>query len=153
MALGVAAALPAAVVTLGLLVFAARELSGTTPLSDGPPRNIAEAAGGGRDSEVLRFLRAGQDPSRVWPMRREVISSTVLRATALEAAVWSRREPLIEVLDGRGLIADMETRRHLICLASDLSIGDIATYLSRGAPPACEPGKALELVKARSRPQ
>jgi hypothetical protein len=151
--LGVLAAAPAVLATVAMLVFAARELSGKTPLSYGRPINVAEAAGAGDAANVLRFLRAGWDPSQIWPLRPEIISSTVTRATALEAAIWGGRQPLIELLDRRGFIRDAETRRHLACLASDIGSQDVVGYLFPGGAPSCEPGAAFAVVKARSQPQ
>lgn len=150
--LGVMAAAPAVLATLAVLGFAARELSGTTPLSLGPPRNVAEAAGAGQVSEVLRFLRAGEDPSRFWPVRPEIISSTVTRPTGLEAALWGGRQ-LIELLDRRGLIQDTDTRQHLACLAKDLAKEELVAYLSPGGAPSCEDGAAFASLKARSLPR
>jgi len=147
--LGVMAAAPATFVTLAVLLFAARELSGTTPLSNGPPRNVAEAAGGGEVSEVLRFLRDGQDPREIWLLRPEIISSTVTRATGLEAAIWSG-QPLVELLDRRGFIADSATRHHLACLAKDIGSGEVAAYLSPGVDPPCATGAAFAILKERS---
>ncbi len=150
--LGVLAAAPAVLATLAVLGFAARELSGTTPLSLGPPRNVAEAAGAGQVSEVLRFLRDGEDPSRFWPVRPEIISSTVTRPTGLEAALWGGRQ-LIELLDRRGLIQNAGTRQHLACLAKDIGNEDLVSYLSPGGPPPCEYGAAFASLKARSLPR
>ena len=150
--LGVMAAAPAVLATLAVLAFAAREMSGTTPLSYGPPRNVAEAAGAGQVSEVLRFLRDGEDPSRFWPVRPEIISSTVTRPTGLEAALWGGRQ-LIELLDRRGLIQNAETRQHLACLAKDIGNEDLVAYLSPGGAPPCEYGAAFASLKARSLPR
>lgn len=149
--LGLLAAAPPVLATLVVLGFAARELSGTTPFSYGPPRNVAEAAGGGQVSEVLRYLRAGEDPKEVWLVRPEIISSTVTRATGLEAAIWGGRQPLIELLDQRGFIADAGTRHHLACLAKDIGSEDVVAYLSPGAAPSCETGAAFAVLKERSR--
>ena len=148
--LGVMAAAPAVMATLALLAFAGREMSGTTPLSDGPPRNVAEAAGTGQVADVVRFLRAGEDPSRFWPVRRDRISSTETRPTALEAAVWTG-SGLMELLDTRGYIRDDETRRHLACLAKDIGKQEVVAYLFPGGAPPCEPGAALAQIQDRSR--
>jgi hypothetical protein len=150
--LGLTAAAPAVLATLAVLAFAGRELSGTTPLSDGPPLNVAEAAGSGQVSEVLRFLRAGEDPSRFWPVRPDIISSTVTRPTGLEAAVWTG-SGLMELLDRRGYIRDDDTRQHLVCLAQDVGKQEVVAYLSPGRAPTCEPGVALARVQDRSRPR
>ena len=149
--LGVLAAAPAVCATVAVLVFAARELTGTTPLSYGPPRNVAEAAGSGEVSEVLRYLRAGEDPKEVWLLRPEIVSSAVTRATGLEAAIWGGRQPLIELLDRRGFIADAATRQHLTCLAKDIGSEDVVAYLSPGGAPSCETGAAFAILKERSR--
>jgi hypothetical protein len=152
--LAVVVVTPVLAVTLAVLVFAARELRGETLLSDGGVRNVAEATGSGQASEVLRFLRAGQDPNQVWTVRRDIISSTITEVTALEAAVWSRHVQLMELLDREGAIADEGRRRHLACLANDLvpPVEDIVKYLAPDGPAGCEPGAALAVVTARSGP-
>ena len=150
--LAVMTAAPAALATLAVLVFAAREVSGTTPLSFGPPRNLAEAAGAGQVSEVLRFLREGEDPSRFWPVRPEIISPAVTRPTGLEAALWGGRR-LVELLDRRGFIRNADTRQHLACLAKDIGNADLVAYLSPGGDPPCEYGAAYASLKARSVPR
>lgn len=146
---GIAAVVPALVGTVAVLAFAARELSGTTPLSDGPMRNVAEAAGAGQSSEVLRLLRAGDDPRRFWPVRPEIISSYVTRPTGLEAAIWGGRN-IVELLDQRGFIADGGTRAHLTCLARDAGKAEVAEYLTGTGAPSCETGAAFASVKDRS---
>jgi hypothetical protein len=145
---------PVLAATLAVLVFAAREMRGETMLSDGAVRNVAEATGSGQASEVLRFLRAGQDPNQVWTVRRDIISSTITEVTALEAAVWSRHVQLIELLDREGAIADEAHRRELACLANDLvpPVEDIVKYLAPDGTAGCEPGAALAAVVARSGP-
>jgi hypothetical protein len=150
--LGVAAAAPAVLATLAMLVFAGRELSGTTPLSNGPVRNVAEAAGAGQVAEVLRFLRDGEDPRRFWPVRPDIISAYVTRPTGLEAALWGGRG-LVELLDRRGFIRDDETRAHLACLARDIGNRDLVAYLSKDGAASCESGAAFAAVKDRSRPR
>lgn len=151
--LGVMAAAPPVLATVAVLVFAASESLGRTPLSNGRPINLAEAAGAGEVAEVLRFLRSGWDPTQIWPLRPEIISSTVTRATALEAAVWGGRQPLVELLDRRGFIRDAGTRHHLACLAKDVGSEEVVAYLFPGGAPPCEPGAAFAVVKARSQPQ
>ena len=147
--LAVMAAAPAVIATLGLLVFAARELSGSTPLSYGPVRNVAEAAGSGQVAEVLRFLRAGDNPAQFWPVRPEIISGTVTRPTGLEAALWGGLQ-LVELLDRRGYLRDDATRQDLACLANDLDKQDLVAYLSPAGTPLCEYGAAYARIKDRS---
>lgn len=150
--LALAVATPVVLATVAVLTFSALELGGETPLSYGPVRNIAEAAGLGHASEVLRLLASGQDPNQVWVVRRGIISSTITKVSALEAAVWSRRAQLVELMDRRGAIVDAESRRQLACLANDLPnpVKEIADYLSPQGAPDCVPGQALGRVEARS---
>jgi hypothetical protein len=147
----IAMAGPAVVATLMIVTFSGLELLGHTPFAVGPFRNIAEAAGMGAASEVLRLLGNGEDPNRVLPIRGAIISSSVRQATALEAAIWSRRRELLELLDRRGAIVDAPTRQHLACLAADLDARDIVEFLSSGRAPACEHGRTLDLVLERTR--
>jgi len=146
---GIAVVVPALFATVAVLVFAVRELSGTTPLSNGPMRNVAEAAGAGQSSEVLRLLRDGDDPRRFWPVRPEIISSYVTRPTGLEAAIWGGRN-IVELLDQRGFIADDGTRVHLTCLAKDAGKTEVVEYLTASGAPSCETGAAFASVKDRS---
>jgi hypothetical protein len=148
--LALAATLPLTIVTAGVLVFAALEAGGRTPSSDGPLRNVAEAAAMGQASEVIRMLREGQDPNRIYPARPEIISSTVTRVTALEAAIWSRRAQQVELLDRAGAIRDTESRRYLACLAADVEVDEVVEYLSPDGPPECASGEALKQVQART---
>jgi hypothetical protein len=103
-------------------------------------------------SEVLRFLREGEDPSRFWPVRPEIISPAVTRPTGLEAALWGGSR-LVELLDRRGFIRNADTRQHLACLAKDMGKADLVAYLSPGGDPPCEYGAAYASLKARSVPR
>ena len=71
---------PLGVATLGVLTVAAGEHAGATPFAGLVPRNSAEAAGLGRAAELLRFLKEGQDPRAVYPVRPEILSSAILWA-------------------------------------------------------------------------
>ena len=125
------------------------EQAGRTPFTEGPPRNLAEAAGMGRWSEVLRLLRFGLDPVRAYPVRPQVMPLEATCVTPMEAAIWSRRVELVVLLDaaaGRGIGADERAR--LACLAADLGLPDIANHLaSRGS--SCEAGQAISTVLQR----
>jgi hypothetical protein len=114
------------------------------------PANIAEAAAAGNAAEVLRRLRFSEDPMRVYPVAEHYISTSVTRATALEAAMWPRRMQLIRLFDDEGAIVGDDLRRELTCLAADLKIAENVEYLSRGERVECEPGLALQRVFRRS---
>jgi hypothetical protein len=95
-------------------------------------------------------MRAGEDPFRVYGLHPDAISSVVLFATPMEAAVWSRQLLMIQLLDREGAIQDAAHRREIACLAADQEIGDMVEYLSPGGPPECVPREAYERVLART---
>jgi hypothetical protein len=141
---------PSLAATILLLFFTISELSGQSPLSYQAPANIAEAAGMAMESEVLRFLRQGQDPMTVYDVRPDIISSSVTRATGLEAAIWSRRVRLLGILEREGAIPNHEVRRHLVCLAEDIRAHELAERLVQEGNFDCETGQAYGLIAARS---
>jgi hypothetical protein len=143
-------AAPLLAVTGGTLYVAANERSQRTFFSSRGPRNSAEAAAMGNGAAMMQFLRVEGDPTRVYPVRAEIISSQVQRATTLEAALWSRREEFIHAFDREGMIVDAEQRRYLACLATDLKLPAIAEYLAPAL--RCIKGDALRRVIARSLP-
>jgi hypothetical protein len=142
------AAAPVAALLL-LAGFAASETLGHTPFAGDRAANIAEAAGLGRGAEVLRFLHEGADPAVVMAVNPDIISSSVTRVTALEAAVWSRRVQMIRMLDRRQLIPGA-VRAHLACLARDIRAADIAEYLGNSDPSACEPDATQRAIEGRA---
>jgi hypothetical protein len=144
-------AVPIVLVTAGMLWVAAGERRGRNDLGAPPFRNSAEAAAAGDAPTALRFLRMGDNPSRMHPIRGDIISSKIRNATTLEAALWSRHIEMIRVLDREGAIVDADQRRELACLALDLELPEVADYLAPER--ACVPGAALERIIARSRPE
>lgn len=146
----IVAALPPCAATVAVIVFVVFESFGHTISSEGPVRNLAEAAAMGSISEVVRFLSAGEDPNRIVTVRPYAISSSIKRVTALEAAIWHRSAELMKLLDDAGAIVDRDTRDHLTCLASDLRVDEIVSYLSPHDPPRCVPQEALNAIVARS---
>jgi len=138
------------VVSLAIVLgFAAAERVGRPVLTYAPPANLAEAAALANAGEVLRRLRAGEDPAAIQPVRPDAISSAVPLASAHEAAIWSRRVELVALMAREGALPT-EPPLHLVCLAVDLGVDDIVAYLSPGAPPLCEPGAATARVMARA---
>src|SRR5688572_10703798 len=149
--LSVAVAAPPCVALLCALGVGIAERSGGTLFAAPQPANLAEAAGADRADLVVRFLRAGQDPARVYPIHGDVISSAVLHATALEAAIWSRQLEMIELFDRAGAIPPRgDARRALACLAADLRVDDVVEYLAAPDAAPCVPEEALNAVMART---
>ena len=149
-AIALALLAPIGVATLVMLTVAAGEPTGATPFAGLIPRNSAEAAGLGRAAELLRFLKAGQDPRAVYSVRPEILSSAILRATTVEAAMWSRQVEMIKLLEREGAIDSGEERTALACLAADLKIDDVVEHLAPDGLIGCELGQALARVTART---
>jgi len=149
-AVAVALAAPIGVATLGISWVAAGERAGVHPFAGLMPQNGAEAAALADAGGVLRFLRHGEDPQAVHPVRSEIISSAILRATTVEAAMWSRQVEMIKLLDREGVIGGDDQRASLACLAVDLQIDEVVEYLAPGGTSSCQPGQALARVTART---
>lgn len=152
LACAVALLVPLGIAAAGVVLVAAGERAGLTPFGGLMPRNSAEAAGIGSAAQVLRLLRMGDDLHRVHPVDPAVISSAVLWATTLEAAVWSRQVELFQALDREGVIRAAD-RLEVACLAADLRVEDVVEYLAPDGAEHCEPGKAFERVLARTTAQ
>ena len=135
---------------IGIVWVAVGERAGAAPFGGLVPRNSAEAAALGSASELLRFLRRGEDPGRVYDVRAEVISSAIARATTLEAAMWSRQLEMIQLLDRLGDLPSGPERRALACLAADLQVEDVVEYLAPEGISDCEVGAAIGRVVART---
>ena len=123
------------------------ELGGRSPFSDGGVRNSAEAAYVGDASAVIRFLRRGEDPLRLYPVRPELLS--VAQVSTLEAAAFSKRWEMVWLLEDEGAIVGA-ARGELTCLADDLDARDIVSYLAPNGV-ECEPGETLGRIMARTR--
>jgi len=145
----VALVVPPMLAIMCVVLVGVAERSGTTIFGGQPPANLAEAAALGRADDVVRRLDLGEDHQRVYDLRPGVISSAVLRATPTEAAMWSRRLPIVRLFDRAGAI-DTARRRELACLAADLDLEDVVEYLSQAGPPRCAPHEARDRVLARS---
>src|SRR5688572_28344337 len=146
---GLALAAPPCLAIACLLAVVIGERAGTTVFGAVPPANLAEAAATARGDDEVRRLALGEDRFRVYPLRPEAISSTVLLATPMEAAMWSKQLLMIHLLDRGGAIRDAAHRRELACLAADLDAQDIVEYLSPQGPPDCIRDEARQRVVAR----
>ena len=146
-----ALAAPPLLAAILILAIAMTERAGGTLFPAVTPRNSAEAAGIARAALLLRFLESGQDPARVHEIDPSLISSSVLRASTLEAAVYSRQVGIIEMLDHRGAFNDDQRRQSVKCLAVDLAAADIAAFLTRAGDPPCVPNAEQERVLQRTR--
>jgi len=131
--------------------FVAFDMAGAPPLSYRMPTNMAEAAGMGSGWEVLRRLRDGEDPNAVQPVGPDVISSSIRRVSAVEAAVWGRRVQLLRLLEREGAIQGDETKRYLACLATIARVPAIVEHFAPGGASGCDEDRVLRQLEARAR--
>jgi hypothetical protein len=141
---------PMAIGVLVLIGFVIAEQSGSAIFTYGPPRNLAEAAAIADAAEVMRLLRAGEDPTAVMAVRPEVISSSIKRVTALEASIWGREVELVRMLDREGAIQGDQRRRDLACLSEALKADAITKYLAPDGTNGCEAVDAVRRIEARA---
>ncbi len=81
-------------------------------------------------AEVVRLIRAGQDPNGHWLIREEASDDGHAQlATALEAAVKIRRLELVQLLVREGATVTPQVRARLLDLAKTVGAPDIADYL------------------------
>ena len=142
------AAVPSVVVTGAMLLVVARHAQMSEVRAAALYQNSAEAAAAGDAARALRFLRMGDDPTRIHAVRPHLISGNVLKVTTMEAAMWSRQIDMIRALDREGAIVDPDQRRDLACLAFDLDLPEVRRYLAADA--ACVRGAAIERIIERS---
>lgn len=145
----VAAAAAPAAAALGLIaLLIVAETTGRTPLTYPMPGNLAEAAGMGMGSEVLRMLRAGQNPKAVMPVRPDIISPSVTRVTAVEAAVWGRRVRLLRLLEREGAISK-EERQYVACLATIARVPEIVEEFAPNGVVGCDEERVTRALEGR----
>ena len=142
---------PFAVATALLVAFVLLDAAGETPFTYEPPKNAAEAAGMANAPEVLRFIRLGDSPTAVMPIRPDIVSSSITRLTPAEAAVWSRRGRLLVLVDQLGGIKDDAERRHLACVALAIQADEMAAYLAPQGVSDCDREQVIRGIEARSR--
>ena len=147
-----ALALPIVAAACLVLALEAAEWSGSDRWADTRPRNAAEAAALGRTADLVRSIRRGDHPEQIFPVRPGTIPEAPAWLSAIEGAMWADGPATIRLIEREGAVLTPSRRRDLACLALDLSRKATADYLSGSSAPSCEPGAALEKVRARTGP-
>jgi hypothetical protein len=103
--------------------------------------SLAEAAATRDLADVERLIGFGADPNVAMVVRPGFLANVSVRATPLEAAVWSRDMEMITLLLGEGALVTGEQLRSLRCLNDKHHDADIRAWLERLGPepwPACD---------------
>jgi hypothetical protein len=116
-----------------------------TPAGGGlwPPREVSlvEAAATRDLADVERLIGFGADPNVAMLVRPGFLANVSVRATPLEAAVWSRDLEMMTLLLDEGAIATGPQLQSLRCLNDTHHDADIRAVLERLGPgpwPACD---------------
>jgi hypothetical protein len=130
-------------VMIAVAVVVAGELSGSHPLTLGPPRNAAEAIAMGDLASAARLVESGASANDIGVIRPGILGSRAVLATPLEAAVIRDQADMVEFLIVHGATRSKDIR----CLAAD--VGATAVQARLNDHVTCGPGDALSAVLAR----
>lgn len=142
-AIDVLPALPPLALTIAVAVLAAREMSGSHPLTMGAPRSVPEAIAMGDPAAAARLIEGGASVSDIAMIRAGILTDRPVLATPLEAAVLRDQAATIDFLVSRGAARPPD----LWCLARDVNARTVQSRV--GGESACRAGDALGAVLAR----
>ena len=108
--------------------------TGYLPFAAPSDLTLPEAAGLRDLLEIEGQIRRGADPNVRAQVRRDIIRSTPLELTPLEAAVGIRRLDVVRLLERNGARIDAATLPVLFCFAEREKAADIVEYLQERAP-------------------
>jgi hypothetical protein len=127
--MGIAMALPGALLIVATALMLIGVLFGVDPLWRVEPLTLAEAAALRDNGEVVRLIDAGEDPNRAGTVRAEFLRNDPLTITPLEAAVGSDRVDIMEVLLEHGARLDPATWTRLMCFATAIEADESQSFL------------------------
>lgn len=136
-------AVPPVVVTLGLAVFAAAELTGAHPLTWGEPRSVSEAIALRDGAAAARLIEDGAGVDDIGLIRAGILAPHPVLATPLETAVLMDAATMVEYLASRGV----QMTPDVGCLARDIGARAVRKHIADA--PSCSPGAALQAVLER----
>ena len=110
--------------------------TGYRPFASPSDLTLSEAAALRDGLEITRLIRLGANPNARASVRRDIIRSTPLELTPLEAAVAIRRADVMALLVREGARIDVASYPVLQCLAEFQKAGEVIDYLEKAAPAA-----------------
>ena len=110
--------------------------TGYRPFAAPSDLTLPEAAGLRDLLEIEGQIRRGADPNARAAVRRDIIRSTPMDLTPLEAAVGIRRLDVVQLLVRHGARLDATNLPMLRCFAEREKATDIVEYLEAQAPQA-----------------
>ena len=122
--IGVALAWMAALVVAGA--------TGTDPIWNVTPRNLAEAAAFRDGGAVVRFFEAGHDLNQSSEVRGGIVLRGTAMLTPVEAAAAARQREMLQVLLDLGASPDASVWHRAYCISDADSVRDL---LASNRPP------------------
>jgi hypothetical protein len=102
---------------------------GYRPMAAPLDLTLSEAAALRDHGEILRQVRAGEDPNARRRVRENYLRGTDVQVTPLEAAIAVRRVDVFDLLVALGARVDARTLPELWCFAEQLGAGDVLERL------------------------
>ena len=133
-------------VTVALAAFAMLEAAGAHPLTDGLPRNAAEAVAMHDHAALLRFIAAPDSARDMAMVRTGILGDRLMFATPAEAAVLAHDRSALDLLAAHVAWSEAD-RARLACLAADVHDAALVTFFDSSA--RCEPGQTMARVLRR----
>ncbi len=124
------------IVWLGALALAGA--TGTHPVWNLQPHNLAEAAAFQDSGALVRMVNAGEDPDRPAEVRGGVTLSAPATLYPIEAAAASREATMVQLLLDVGASPDAHAWQRAWCISDAQSVRDLlALYRPQGALTEC----------------
>jgi hypothetical protein len=108
-----------------LVALALTGATGTHPVWDLQPRNLAEAAAFRDSGALVRLIDAGADPNRPAEVRGGVILPASATLVPIEAAAASREVEMVRLLLDLGASPDADAWQRAWCISDAQSVRDL----------------------------
>jgi hypothetical protein len=122
-----------------LTVLGVAAATGTHPIWDMTPRNLAEAAALRDPAAVVRFVETGSDVDKPGDVRARLVRDEAARLTPIEAAAAARESEMVQLLLDLGAAPDAPTWHRAFCISDADSVREV---LQARRPPGASEGCA-----------
>lgn len=112
--------------------------TGTHPVWDLQPRNLAEAAAFRDSGSLVRLVNAGENPNRPAEVRGGVVLPASAMLVPIEAAAASREITIVQLLFDLGASPDAEAWHRAWCVSDEPGVRSLlAAHRPEGALEEC----------------
>jgi hypothetical protein len=108
-----------------LTVLAVAGVTGTHPIWNLTPRNLAEAAALQDPAAVVRFIESGSDVNQPGEVRARVVLDEAATLTPIEAAAAARERELVQLLLDMGASPDASAWHRAYCISNADSVREV----------------------------